>query len=84
MKVKKRILHIRKQSRIESPKENLWFYSEDSATKQSPEIKRKTARNDRLNILMDDYSRSKKRYSEKNKVQEDCTFVVDWQLSDTI
>jgi hypothetical protein len=83
MKVKKKILHIRKQSRIEIPKESLWFFSEDSVEKQSPVIKRKTIRNDRLSILKDDYDRYSGNFSERNKDKEDCTFVVDWQLSDT-
>jgi hypothetical protein len=81
--VKKRILRIRKQSRIEIPKENLWFYSEDRTEKQSPVIKRKKIRNDQLSILRDDYELYHRDYFERNNDKETCTFVVDWQLSDT-
>lgn len=81
--MKKRILRIRKQSRIEIPKENLWFYSEDRAEKQSPLINRKKIRNDRLSILRDDYELNHYDSYERNTDKETCTFVVDWQLSDT-
>lgn len=81
--MKKRILRIRKQSRIEIPKENLWFYSEDRTEKQSPVIKRKKIRNDQLSILRDDYEFYRHDYFERNNDKETCTFVVDWQLSDT-
>lgn len=81
--MKNRILRIRKQSRIEIPKESLWFYSEDRDEKQSPLINRKRIRNDRLSILRDDYELYRHDYLERNNDKETCTFVVDWQLSDT-
>jgi hypothetical protein len=78
--MKKHILHIRKQSRIELPKESLWFFSEDSIVNQSPVTKRKTARNDHLSIYQDDYNRYSLENSGRNKKEKDCTFVVDWQM----
>jgi hypothetical protein len=81
--MKKRIIHIRKQSRIETPNENLWFFSDDGAAKQSSSFKKKPTENDHLNILNDDYNRYANRNSGRNTEKEDCPFVVDWQLTDT-
>jgi hypothetical protein len=81
--MKKRIVHIRKQSRIETPKENLWFFNDDGATKQPTNFKKKPVGNDHLNILNDEYNRYANRRSGKNTEKEYCHFVVDWQLSDT-
>ena len=82
MKVRKRILQIRKQSRITLPKENLWFYSEEGSVNQSPVSERKSFRKDRLSILNDDYNRYSLDSSERNMTRKECSFVVDWQLSD--
>lgn len=81
--MKKRILQIRKQSRIEIPKENLWFFSDDSVIKQSPVNRRKKVRDDRLSILKEEHDRYSLNYYERKADKEECTFVVDWQLSDT-
>jgi hypothetical protein len=81
--VKKRILRIRKQSRIEVPKENLWYFSEDNVAQQSPVINRKKVRNDYLSIMKDDYDRFSINHPESSSDKDNCTFVVDWQLSDT-
>jgi hypothetical protein len=80
--VKKQIKQIRKQSRIEFPKENLWYFSENGAKSQSPVSKKKSAKNDRLAILQDDYERYSPEASGRNNAKKDCTFVVDWQMSD--
>lgn len=82
MRARKRILNIRSQSRIAIPKENVWFFSEDSAIIQSPVIERKTIRNDRLSILNDDYSRYSLENSGRDGNKKGCAFVVDWQMSD--
>ena len=82
MKARKRILDIRKQSRITSSNENLWFFSDNSTDNQSIAAKRKSVRNDRLGILKDDYNRySLEDSARKNK--KECPFIVDWQMSDT-
>jgi len=73
---------IRKQSRIAVPKENLWFFSEDSAVNQSPVIEKKSFRNDRASIFSDDYTRYSQGNSEFPKAKKKCSFVVDWQMSD--
>jgi hypothetical protein len=83
MKARKRILNIRKQSRINLPKENLWFFSEVGTINQSSVPERKSFRKDRLSILNDDYDRYSLENSEKNRNKKECSFVVDWQMSDT-
>jgi hypothetical protein len=83
MKARKRILDIRKQSRITSSKENLWFFSDDRTDDQSIEEKRKSMRNDRLSILKNDYNRFSSEDSDKDKNKKECHFIVDWQMSDT-
>lgn len=83
MKARKRILNIRKQSRIGSPKHDLWFFSEDTGSNQSPNAERKSSMKDRLSILNNDYSREALRSSELKRNKKECTFVVDWQMTDT-
>jgi hypothetical protein len=80
--MKKHILHIRKQSGIEPPKDSIWFFSEDNKTVQSPSPKRNLNRNDRLRILSDDYNRHSSENRGKFSNKKDCSFVVDWQMSD--
>lgn len=82
MVVRKRILEIRKQSRITLPKENVWFYSEGSAANQSQDSERKSLKNDRLSILNEDFSRYSLENSGRNRNKKLCSFVVDWQMSD--
>ncbi len=83
MKARKRILDIRKQSRIASSNENLWFFSDDRTNDQSIDAKRKSMRNDRLSILKNDYNRFYSQDSDKDKNKKECSFIVDWQMTDT-
>lgn len=82
MKARKRMLDIRRESRITSSSENLWFFSDDRADDQSITSKRKSVRNDRLSILKDDYNRYSLD-SDKDSKKKECPFIVDWQMSDT-
>ncbi len=81
MRTRKKILKIRKQSRIAPPKENLWFYSETTAMNQSPVSAKKSFQNDRFNIFNDDYNRYLQGNSSKTR-KKVCNFVVDWQMTD--
>lgn len=82
MKARKRILNIRKQSRIASPKHDLWFFSEAGGAEQSSNNERKSFLKDRLSILNNDYSRDSLKSSELKLNRKECTFVVDWQMID--
>jgi len=84
MKARKRMLDIRRESRITSSSENLWFFSDDRADDQSITSKRKSVRNDRLSILKDDFNRYSLDDSSKDKSKKESPFIVDWQMSDTI
>jgi hypothetical protein len=82
MKARKRILDVRRQSRITSTRENLWFFSDDHTDDQSAAAKRKSVRNDRLSILRDDYDRYSLDNSGRDNKKKECPFIVDWQMSD--
>ncbi|MDP2337545.1 MAG: hypothetical protein Q8N05_14090 [Bacteroidota bacterium] len=82
MRVRKRIISLRKQSRIAPPKKNLWFFSEDSVINQSPVTEKKSFRNDLASIFNDDYTRYSQGNLEHTRVKKECAFVVDWQMSD--
>ena len=82
MRARKRILNIRNQSRIIIPKEELWFFSESTAFKQSPVIERKSTRNDRQSILNQDYTRYSLDNFGRDVTKKASGFVVDWQMSD--
>ena len=80
--MKKHILDARKQSRIRLPKNNLWFFSEDSEEKHLYYPERKSTLKDRSSILNEDYTRFSTDNAAKNKKDKECYFVVDWQMSD--
>jgi len=80
--VKKQIRHIGKRSRIEIPKESMWFFSENDSNSQPAVTRKKSIANDRLSIKQDDYERYSPDNSGRNNAKKDCTFVVDWQMSD--
>lgn len=82
MRVRKRILDTRKQSRIAQPKKNLWFFSEDNVINQSSVSENKSFRNDRTSIFKDDYTRYSQGNSELSRTKKECAFVVDWQMAD--
>ncbi len=82
MKTRKRIINVRKQSRITIPNENLWYFTEESSDNTTPESKIKSRKNDQASILNEDYKRYSLEKSGRNKNTKDCLFVVDWQMSD--
>lgn len=81
-KVRKRILAIRRQSRIRLPKENLWYYSEESALKQSPVYPENVYRKDRTSILHEDLKVQSLSDAGRSRYTKDPLFIVDWQMSD--
>ncbi len=82
MRAHQRILDIWKQSRIGTPRRNIWFYKEEIISNQSPVSEAKSIRNDRLSIFNDDYTRYSQGSSSLTKTKRECSFVVDWQLED--
>jgi hypothetical protein len=83
MVVQKRIQKIRKQSRIASPPENLWFFSEESAKRQLQGTEKPLLRNDRLSASNSNQSLNVTESFRKQMTKKECSFVVDWQMSDT-
>jgi len=84
MKAKKRILDIRRQSRITSSNENLWFFSDDRTDGQSIAANRNSVRNDRPSILRDDFNRYSDEDFERDNNKKQCPFIVDWQMSNPL
>ena len=84
MKARKRILDVRRQSRITSTSENLWFFSDDRTEEQSNAAKRQSVRNDRSSILRDDYDRYSLSNLGRDNKKKECPFIVDWQMSDAL
>jgi hypothetical protein len=82
MKARKQILDVRRQSRITSSNENLWFFSDDRSDEQSTAAKRQSVRNDRSSILRDDYDRYSLNNLGRDNKKKECFFIVDWQMSD--
>ena len=79
----KRIFKIRKQSRIAIPKNNLWFFSESDAEEKTFVSEKPRVRNDRYSIMNEDLTRYPLENSGRNSKKQKCSFVVDWQMSDT-
>lgn len=82
MKARRRILDIRRHSRVSSANSNLWFFSEDSSNNQSLTAENKSVRNDHMSVLREDYDRYFNDYSIQEKNKKECNFIVDWQMSD--
>ena len=80
--MKKRILDIRRKAKVKLPKENLWYFSEDSVVNQPSTSKQNLQRKDRESILREDYYRSRLANAGRNRNTKDCLYVVDWQLHD--
>lgn len=82
MNSKKLISAARKQSRIVTSKKNLWFYTEASDADRTPIPEKKSFENDWLSIVKQDNANVHDGESIKASRKKDCSFVVDWQLSD--
>lgn len=82
MKAHKRISETRKQSRIDTPKQNLWFYKEAISTNQPTVTDTKFIRNDRISLSNEDFKRYEQVNSKPSRIRNECSFVVDWQLED--
>jgi len=82
MKSQKRISQISKQSRIATPKVNIWYYNKEILTSQRPGSEVNSLRNDRSTILKDEGMKYSKDNQLITKSRRECLFVVDWQLED--
>jgi hypothetical protein len=82
MRKRDRLISIRKQSSVRTPRENLWFFNEETQSKQSPVPSNKIGKDDRFRGIREDYDPFMTKTSEKNKFSKECLFVVDWQLTD--
>jgi hypothetical protein len=88
MRAKKRIPDIRKQSRIATPKKNIWFYEEEEEgeevlTSQRPGSQINSFQNERSPIIRDDFTKYSLEKQYYSKTKKECSFVVDWQLDES-
>jgi len=84
MKTRRRILGVRRYSTVRSPNRNLWFFSDGNIDSQSVPKEIKSARNDRISIMKEDFDRYSSDQSVQDRSKKECTFIVDWQLSDNL
>ena len=78
------MINIRNHSKGKMSRENLCFFSEDSVLNSSPIPEKKSGKGDSLRIVHENYNYFLLKLSERNKLKKECTFVVDWQLSDSL
>jgi hypothetical protein len=83
MRTRERIFSIRKQSKDRVPRENLWFFSEDSVLNSSKIPEKKAGKSDSLRVINENYNPFMSKTSERNKLKKECLFVVDWQMSES-
>ena len=84
MKTRRRILGVRRYSTVRSPNINLWFFSEGNTDNQSLQKEIKSVRNDRISIMQEEFGRYSSDQSEQDRSKKECTFIVDWQMSDNL
>lgn len=84
MKTRRRILGTRRYSAVPSPNRNLWFFSEGNLENQSIQEKIKAARNDRVSIMQEESDQYSGNQSIQERSKKECTFIVDWQMSDVL
>lgn len=82
MRKRDRLISIRKKSSERILSENLWFFNEETQFNQSPAPSNKILKDDRSGGIREDYDPFMTKTSEKNKLNKECLFVVDWQLTD--
>jgi hypothetical protein len=86
MKKRERIMSIREQSDQKVVREKLWYFSEESAVNFSPIQEKEDSEK------LESYAKFIRGRNEqpipnaveKNSYTRECSFVVDWQLSDNI
>lgn len=81
MRTHERIRSIRQQSREQVPREDIWFFSESTPLNQSSTPERKTENRESKKGFNETSNHFVSRTPVKNAVKKECTFVVDWQLS---
>lgn len=85
MRKRERIISVRKHSTGKVSNQNLWFFSEDNSVLDSTSIsEKKIGKSDSLRTIKENYDPFMSKTSERNKLKRECTFVVDWQMSDSL
>ena len=78
------MINIRKQSAERINRANLWYFNEGSVLDSSAIPEKKSGKRAELRTIYEDYDPFMSKTSERNNLKKECTFVVDWQLSDSL
>lgn len=81
---RKRILVRRNQSRIETPKENIWFYSEGSQAAPPIINQKKSSRNNWKSVAREETESRSLDEPQRMVAKKTNLFVVDWQMSEVL
>ncbi len=84
MRTRERIVSIRKQSKDRVPRENLWYFNESSVMNLSSLSEKKVIKRDSYRVPEENYDPFMSKTSEKNRLRNNCLFVVDWQMADSL
>jgi len=86
MKKREIIMGIREQSNERMVRENLWYFNEDSANNFSSVLEEGDSRklDSEKKIIKERYDQPIPKSIGRNRPKRECSFVVDWQLSDSL
>ena len=77
---------IREQSSERMVKENLWYFNEDAANNFSSVLEEVDSRilDSEKKIIKENIDQPIPKSIGRNKFKQECSFVVDWQLSESL
>lgn len=84
MRTRERIKGIRRHSQEQIPRESIWFFSEGVALNSSSVPEKKTGKHDIMREVNENNNYQISKTPERSTLKKECSFVVDWQLSDSI
>jgi hypothetical protein len=84
MRTRERMKSIRKQSLEQIPRESIWFYSEGIALNSSSVPEKKPGKHVNMMEYNGNNSDLISKTPERSNYKKECSYVVDWQLSDGI
>jgi len=83
MKTLKRITGKREQSKGNVPRESIWYFNEETVLDSTPVKSKESGKFDNRKAMNEKNNRLA--YTiERNKPKKESSFVVDWQLSESI
>jgi len=84
MKTLERITGKREQSKGNVPRESIWYFNEETVLDSTPVKSKESAKFDNRRAMSEKNNRLAYMSMERNKPKKESSFVVDWQLSESI